>query len=248
MQRSPLTSRDRAGAILGVGLVHLAILLAVLNAAQVSVGGREAEPPIETFDVIEPPPPPPPVVEEVKTEPKPREEGQASPPNLVSKATPVVVPPPKVELPRPTPVVASPTPAQGTQPTQGAAPVPGPGTGAGGIGSGTGGGGAGSGSGGGGGSGQGGRPSLISRSLRAGDYPGDLRRRWPPGGRVLVTFSVQLDGRASGCIVYTSSGDPAIDAETCRLVERKLRFRPARNAQGQPYVEKYGYMQAPVNF
>ncbi len=248
MQRSSLTLRDRVRAIVAVVIVHVGILLAVLGAGKVGLAERTEEPPIETFDVIEPMPPPP-VVEQVQAEPEPREEGAASKPNLESQATPVVAPPPRIELPRPTPVVATETPAQGSQPTQGAAPIAGPGTGAGGSGTGTGSGGAGAGAGsGGGGTGQGGRPTLVSRSLRAGDYPRELRQRWPFDGRVLVTFSVQLNGRASGCTVYTSSGDTAIDQETCQLVERKLRFRPARDAEGRPYVAWYGYVQAPVNF
>ena len=65
---------------------------------------------------------------------------------------------------------------------------------------------------------------------------------------MLVTFDVQVDGRASGCRVYTSSGLAQIDQATCRLVETQLRFAPARDTSGRPRVDKYAYMQAPVNF
>jgi protein TonB len=63
---------------------------------------------------------------------------------------------------------------------------------------------------------------------------------------VLVSFDVQLNGRATDCRVVQSSGVPAIDAETCRLVTSKLRFRPARDRQGSPVVERYGYLQFPL--
>lgn len=243
MQASPLSFRDRAGALLAVLLVHGLILLALLTLGGSSSLTRDDQPPLETFDVALPPLPPPPMLE-VREERSRREEGAAAPPNIESRATPVVAPEPVVQLPVQSPVAAAPVPNEGVDATQGAAPVAGPGTGAGGAGTGTGSGGAGSGPGGGGEGGT--RPALVSRSLTQRDYPPELRRRWPDGGRVLVVFSVQLNGRASGCTVYRSSGNPEIDAETCRLVERRLRFRPARDENGVPFVEKYGYAQAPV--
>ena len=64
--------------------------------------------------------------------------------------------------------------------------------------------------------------------------------------RVYVAVRVQLDGRATDCKVNRSIGDPAIDAATCRLVEQKVRFRPAVDENGRPYVAWYGYVQYPV--
>jgi protein TonB len=60
---------------------------------------------------------------------------------------------------------------------------------------------------------------------------------------VLVTFEVQINGRATDCQVFQSIGLPEIDAETCALVTRKLRFRPARDGNGRPVVSRYGYAQ-----
>ena len=71
---------------------------------------------------------------------------------------------------------------------------------------------------------------------------------WPSGGIVLVAVRVQVDGRGTDCRINRSSGVPAIDAETCRLATTKLRFRPARDERGRPFVDWYGYMQYPVNF
>jgi protein TonB len=249
MYAAKLDPKDRTGAIVAVVLVHIALLMGILNATGRIDIVRQAQRTLKVFDVRDAPPPvppPPPPLEQQTQRPK-KQEGASAPKNIKSKATPVVAPEPKVEIPVPPKIVVAQTPAQGNEATQGASDVRGPGTGAGGTGIGTGSGGAGNGSGG-GGAGQGTRPRLVSRSPSERDYPRALRRIWPSGGRVLVTFDVQLDGRATGCHVYTSSGVPQIDQATCQLVETRLRFAPARDSAGRPRVDKYAYMQAPVNF
>nr|WP_294168829.1 energy transducer TonB [uncultured Sphingomonas sp.] len=257
MQRSVLSPRDRTGAALAVLLVHGALALLLLNASGQVGEPPRGEPPIETFDVIEPPPPeplqPPPPPEPARAdetaEAQRKEEGAAAPPNIRSEATPVVLPEPAVTLPQARKVVASETPARGTDATQGAAPVPGPGTGAGGSGTGTGSGGSGAGTGGGGTGQAPRRPSVIqSTTLTGRDYPRAVLRAWPRGGRTFVAVRVQLDGRATDCKVNRSSGNEVVDQWTCRLVEQQVRFRPATDERGQPYVSWYGYVQAPVNF
>jgi protein TonB len=240
MERSLLSWRDRTGAAAAVLLIHAALLLALLSMSRDAPEPIQDSPAIETFDV--PKRPPPPVVEQVKDEPAPKRAGAASPPNRRSEATPVVVPKPVVAIPRPAEVVASPTPRAGDEPTQGAAPVAGPGTGASGEGSGTGSGGAGSGPGGGGVGAT--RPRLIAGQFRTRHYPRELQDAWATSPPVLITFKVQLNGRISDCRVYESSGNLAIDRETCRLAEQRLRFRPALDPEGRPYVESYGYQQA----
>ena len=249
MYRSLLNSRERAGAVAAVAAVHLAILLALLAAGRSGAADSDDQPPpIEIFDITQPADPPP-VVEPVEQEPAPEEEGAASPPNVISRATPVVAPEPQVIVPPVVEVVASPTPAQGSDPTQGAAPDPGPGTGAGGTGTGTGSGGAGSGPGGGGGPGGGRGPSVVrDTTLRGRDYPRAVIRAWPSRAPVFVAVRVQLDGRATDCKVNRSSGDQIVDRWTCHLVEQKVRFRPALDDNGEPYVAWYGYVQSPVNF
>jgi protein TonB len=115
-----------------------------------------------------------------------------------------------------------------------------------GEGSGAGGTGAGTGSGA-GGSGQGGgiatRPSVQSGSLdQARDFP------VPPGGRqtrfgksVTVYFTVTTDGRARDCSVARSAVDADSAARVCPLVIEKIRFNPARRADGTPVEARYGY-------
>lgn len=244
MQRSWVTRKDRAGALAAVLLVHAGLLAALLTMGQGSVLPRtQSRPPIDLFEISPDSLPPEPV--RIETRKAPEQEGAAAPPARKAEAAPVVAPEPKVELPPRTTLAVAETPGEGAAPTQGAAPVDGPGTGAGGQGSGTGSGSGGSGTGG-GGEGAAERPKLVSRSLTQRDYSRESRRNWPSGRRVLVSFEVQLDGRATGCQIVQSSGLPAIDAETCRLVTTRLRFRPARDRNGTPVVERYGYAQFPL--
>jgi periplasmic protein TonB len=52
-------------------------------------------------------------------------------------------------------------------------------------------------------------------------------------GTVVVQFTVQPDGRASSCITARGSGNAELDSLTCRLVEERVRFRPALDADGR---------------
>lgn len=244
MQRNWVTPKDRAGAIVAVVLVHAGLLAALMTLGASSVLPGTASDAIDLIDVTLPDPPPPEPVR-IETERAPETEGAAAPPARKAEATPVVRPKPRVVLPPRPSVTAAEKPREGAAPTQGAAPVDGQGSGAGGAGEGTGSGNGGTGTGGGGG-GAAERPALVSRALTQRDYSSAARRAWPSGKRVLVSFDVQLDGRASGCRVVQSSGVASIDAETCRLVTTRLRFRPARDREGRPVVERYGYLQYPL--
>ena len=65
----------------------------------------------------------------------------------------------------------------------------------------------------------------------------DYRRaRAPDGaaGTVRVSFRVRSDGRVDRCTVTLSSGYHEFDEATCRLIEQRFRFRPARDASGRP--------------
>ncbi len=251
MLHSTLSARDRAGAIALVVLIHAGVIAGLLMLAPAGTIPQSLQQPLEIFDVLPPkPPPPPPPPVEVESKAAPKEEGAAAPPAKKAEASPVKRVDPIVQLPPPPPpVVAAPTPGVGSAPTAGAAPVDGPGTGAGGQGNGTGSGGSGSGPGGGGDGGEGRGPSVIqSTTLTGRSYPREVLRVWPRGGRVFVAVRVQVDGRATDCKVNRSSGSPIVDQWTCRLVEERVRFRPAVDGQGRPEVRWYGYIQAPVNF
>lgn len=244
MYRSDLKTRDKGGAIAAVIAIHAVLAFMVLHRwGDVIID--PGPPPIRVFDVTEVPPPPTPEVsqpEERSERPK-DPEGAASRENIRSQATPVVAPRPPIELPVPLPVNVSQTPNEGTAPTQGASNVPGPGTGAGGTGTGTGSGGSGSGSGG-GGDGIATRAQLLTPSLRSRDFPPELRRRLSDGASPFVMFTVQPNGRVTGCRIYQSSGDPAVDEMTCRLVSARFVYRPAYNRRGEPVSSQMAYRQA----
>lgn len=234
-----LGPRDRSGAIIAVAAIHAALLFALLNiSGAIDLAPEQRD--LQVFDVEEVEPPPPPVEEVVQEERAPEEEGEASPPNIESQATPVVAPEPEIVVPRPPPVTASPTPNQGADPTQGAAPVPGPGTGAGGVGTGTGAGGSGSGTGGGGGQATGVR---LVRGITNRDYPRTIQRRWPRGGAIFVRLRIEPSGRPSQCDVMRSYGDRIADQWTCSLIMERGVFRPATNERGEPISAWYGYIQ-----
>lgn len=65
------------------------------------------------------------------------------------------------------------------------------------------------------------------------DLPEDLRKT-RIGAEITVRYRIGVDGRVSGCTVVASSGRPDLDARTCALITARFRFRPARDAAGQP--------------
>ncbi|HEX8534636.1 MAG TPA: energy transducer TonB, partial [Allosphingosinicella sp.] len=138
--------------------------------------------------------------------------------------------PPEVRLPVPPPVAAAPAPAVGRDASRGASDRPGTGSGAGGEGTGTGGGGSGSGSGSGG---SGTRARQVAGALSGRDYPRAAKSA-RAGGTVLVRYTIGVDGRPSGCTVTRSSGNRDLDEATCRLIEQRFRYEPARDADGRP--------------
>lgn len=245
MYRSNLNTRDRSGAIAAVVAIHAALLFVFMHLSG-KVDLSDPQSAMRVFDVTEVPPPPsqPDVPQPAEQQQKPKEEeGAAAPENIESEATPVVAPEPRIQLPVPVPITPTETPNEGAAPTQGAGDRPGTGTGAGGTGTGTGSGGAGSGTGG-GGQGIATRAQLLTPSLRSRDYPSELRRRLSQGAAPFVMFTVQPNGRVTNCRVYQSSGDPAIDEMTCRLVTARFVYRPAYNRRGEPVASQMAYRQA----
>lgn len=182
---------------------------------------RSADAPAMTVTEIEtsppsPPPPPPPPPTPV---PKPR--GAATPP---AARAPRAEPSPKVAL-------ASPTHAASVAGAAVVGVAAGAGSGAGGSGMGSGAGGGGGGGGGGSGGGLAVPAQRIGGALSDRDYPRDAGRA---GGTVEIGFTVRTDGRVDGCRVLGSSGSARLDGLTCALVTERFRYRPARDASGQP--------------
>ena len=167
-------------------------------------------------------PPPPPIV---PPPPKPRPDQAAAPKAVPDK-------PGGLPGPRPAHVLPSVTPIVALKPN---APPSGGGTGTGpasGSGAGGGAGGMGYGAGAGGGT----DLELISGDIGRRDYPRHLGNAGI-GGTVSVSFTVEVNGRASGCRVTRSSGIPELDALTCRLIAQRFIFRPATDRYGRPVSE-----------
>lgn len=179
------------------------------------------------------PPPPEPIVPQ--TVPSDAASGKASAANQHAKAAPVAAP--KTKLPPIIPpITAAPLPGQGNDASAGATPNPGAGSGARGRTDGTGAGGSGNGTGG------GTKAVWQSGTIRDRDYPAAASRA-RVGGEVEVRFTIQPTGRVTGCRVTRSSGDAALDATTCRLIQERFRFRAATDASGDAIASAYGWRQ-----
>jgi periplasmic protein TonB len=216
--------RDRWKAIAAVAAVHVALGAAILTGLNVNLVEEVSER-LETFDVaLEEPPPeqPPPPPERAQAE-------QGAP--AAPKASPVVAPEPEVQVPTQNPIAAAPEAGTGASSAAGQ----------GGVGTGTGAGGTGTGAGSGAGAGAGGRPARLVRNLTNSDYRSLTGNRIRQGSAALA-LGVDATGRVASCRVVRSSGDSVVDSGICALVSRRLRFDPARDAQGRPIPYSTNYM------
>jgi periplasmic protein TonB len=213
-----LHDRNRALGIAGTIAVHaLAVALLVLLSPRFGPSPAPPEPSLVAVELRDPPPPQPP--DDV-------DEGAAAPPSRGAAEAPAA-PPSPAPLATPTPAEVTLDPGAGQASGLGAAP--GSGTGQGGEGTGSGAGAAGSGR----GAGTVTPPQRIEGALTNADY----RRARPPrgaAGTVVVSFRVRADGHVDRCTVIRSSGFTVFDEATCRLIEQRFRFRPARDAAGLP--------------
>lgn len=226
--------RPRISTLIIVVLLHILALYGLAKAFAPSSVAIVEDTVVAAFTVTvtapEPETPP-------EAEPKPDQGAQGDPGReAIAKPNSAPEPPIRVRKDPPAPKAAS----TGTASRSGGAQS-GDGTGAAGQGLGTGSGNA--------GRGQGGiavtKPVHISGGIdNARDYP------VPEGGRdarkgtqVIVKVTVGVDGRASNCSVFRSSPDPQADRLTCDLVVERLRFDPAKNANGDPVPAPFYWRQ-----
>ncbi|MFM7404762.1 MAG: hypothetical protein ACKO1N_11910 [Erythrobacter sp.] len=220
--------------IAGLIVLHLAVLYGLARALVPDITASVEEEVLSAFTVTitAPPDPPPP---ENQSEP---DQGAQGDPGRDAVAKPVTSQPPKVRVKKDE---ALPRASSTGQANQSGAAAAGDGTGAAGTGLGTGSGNE--------GNGRGGiavsKPVHISGRIdNARDFP------VPPGGRearrgtqVIVRVTVGVDGRARDCSVYRASPDPEADRITCKLVETRLGFRPAKDANGNPVAAPFYWRQ-----
>ena len=188
----------------------------------------------------------------VETQPADAEEAAPEAPSSAAdeekQAAPVVTPEPEIIVPTLNEAPASPEPDNAQDADSGAAELPGDGAGSGDEGDDSGTGNSGDGSGGGGeGDGTGSGivatpPRKISGSISARDY----RRATGASsvaGEVTVFYTVLPSGRVTNCTIRSPSRNAARDALTCKLVEQRWRYEPARNAAGEAIADETGWRQ-----
>ena len=78
------------------------------------------------------------------------------------------------------------------------------------------------------------KATLRSGSISDEDYPPSAVRA-EEQGRSVATYTIGTDGRVSSC--SASGAGPILDAETCKLIQRRFRFKPAADTGGSPVAE-----------
>lgn len=76
-------------------------------------------------------------------------------------------------------------------------------------------------------------PQQIAGEIRDSDYPREAKRD-STGGTVSITMQVDPEGKVERCDVRLTSGGSVLERATCELVQKRFRFRPARNESGNP--------------
>lgn len=86
-------------------------------------------------------------------------------------------------------------------------------------------------------------PQLQNRAelFVAADYPKAAKKET---GIVSVAVAVGADGTATGCQVTESSGNPALDAQTCAVLQQRGRFAPAQDAKGAAIAGEFRFATA----
>lgn len=83
-------------------------------------------------------------------------------------------------------------------------------------------------------------PKVATKAVSRGgaitdeDYPPSSIRN-EEAGTAVARFTIGTDGRVAEC--SASGASAALDAETCKLIIRRFRFKPALDASGQPIAE-----------
>jgi len=83
------------------------------------------------------------------------------------------------------------------------------------------------------------RPATPSKSkaswVAADDYP-DAALRAEEQGSVTVKLAIDSSGAVGDCDIVKSSGSRTLDGTTCRVIQRRARYRPALDSSGRPVV------------
>lgn len=227
----PLSIRHRIIAAFAAASLVALLGFALIGGLRITLPEKQSQRSLVLFTPVVPLPPPP------AAAPDARPAAPAAPPAKKAKATAVVAPKPAIRLAAPPPLIAAPVINEGAQTISGAKDR-GTGSGASGEGAGSGSGGTGNGM----GSDLARHSERIAGAITNADYPKAASRK-NAQGTVTVRYIAGADGRARDCSVLRSSGNAALDATTCRLIEKRFRFRPALDADGNPAPEPRAWRQ-----
>ena len=200
---------NRTIAIIIVALLHVVLGYALVSGLAYNVVKKAAED-LKTFNVEEEPPPPP-----EEPPPPPPEQVQVETPPPVVAPPPIVrtntLPPPVTTTRTAPPPVITPT-APVAPPAPPAPPPPRI------------------------------EPVRAKGDVRGlfstDDYPSRALRN-EEQGTVRARLTIDSRGRVSGCTITQSSGSAELDSTTCRLLERRARFDPATDSNGNRVEGSY---------
>lgn len=198
-------SGNKVVAIIIVALIHVALGYALITGLAYDAVKKVVER-VTTVDIEEPPP-------EEEVPPPPEEIPDTAPPPIVAPPPPInIAPAPPTIQTQPT--IPPPAPIQRVVPPPAPpAPVAPP------------------------------PPRVQPKAAEprgnpgswanSNDYPSRALREEREG---VTRFSVSIgpDGRVTSCQVTGSSGHPDLDSTTCNLIQRRARFRPATDGNGDP--------------
>lgn len=77
------------------------------------------------------------------------------------------------------------------------------------------------------------QPVMTKIGLDTGDYPTDMVRAGRDG-EPTAFFWVNIEGRVEGCRILETSGQAAFDDVICKRMEKKMRFDPGLDKDGNP--------------
>ena len=69
-------------------------------------------------------------------------------------------------------------------------------------------------------------PIGHSQDVSEDDYPPSSLRA-EEEGRTIISISINAQGRVDTCSVQTSSGFPKLDDQTCKIAQKRFRYKPA---------------------
>jgi protein TonB len=80
--------------------------------------------------------------------------------------------------------------------------------------------------------------SPIAMLVSTDDYPAAALRA-EEEGTTQVRLTIAPGGRVSNCQMSISSGSPALDRATCRILRSRGRFHPALDRKKRPVIGRF---------